>query len=131
MPLPRDQRLYFELQAKLQQQQLDYENMHTRSTIVRGVHGKESKIDESQYHSDMDKVSFNALDAIQHHSARDFLPVKAENPHARQQPAAQLNQGTLPSLNDLGRFVVQLRDGLQAFNRVAFDAETQRSNQDC
>ena len=45
MPLSRDQRLYYEQQAKMQQQQVDYENMHTRSTIVRGVQGKVLKID--------------------------------------------------------------------------------------
>lgn len=128
MPLPRDQRLYYEQQAKMQQQQVDYENMHTRSTIVRGVQGKVSKIDEEMYHPEMKRVSFEKEATIRHHAAGDYLPIKQENPHARQQPPAQLNQGTLPSLNDLGRFVVQLRDGLQVFNRVAFDDETQRSH---
>ena len=28
MPRPRDQRLYFELQGKLTQQEVDYNNMH-------------------------------------------------------------------------------------------------------
>ena len=128
MPLSRDQRLYYEQQAKMQQQQVDYENMHTRSTIVRGVQGKVSKIDEEMYHPEMRRVSFEKEATIRHHAAGDFLPIKQENPHARMQPPAEVEQGTLPSLHDLGRFVVQLRDGLQAFNRVAFDAETQRSH---
>ena len=125
MPLSRVQRLYYEQQARLQQQQLDYENMHTRSTIVRGVQGKESKIDESMYHPDMKKVSFESQATIKHHAAGDYLPIKQENPHARMQPSAELEQGTLPSLNDFAR---QLREGVQAFNRVAFDNETQRSH---
>ena len=125
MPLPRDQRLYYEQQAKMQQQQVDYENMHTRSTIVRGVQGKVSKIDEEMYHPEMRRVSFEKEATIRHHAAGDFLPIKQENPHARMQPPAQLEQGTLPSLNDFAR---QLREGVQAFNRVAFDNETQRSH---
>jgi len=128
MPLSKGQRLYYEQQAKMQQQQVDYENMHTRSTIVRGVQGKVSKIDEEMYHPEMRRVSFEKEATIRHHAAGDYLPIKQENPHARMQPPAQLEQGTLPSLHDLGRFVVQLRDGLRTFNRVAFDAETQRSH---
>ena len=125
MPLPRDQRLYYEQQAKIQQQQVDYENMHTRSTIVRGVQGKVSKIDEEMYHPEMRRVSFENEATIRHHAAGDFLPIKQENPHARMQPPAELEQGTLPSLNNFAR---QLREGVQAFNRVAFDNETQRSH---
>ena len=122
MPLSKSQRLYYEHQAKMQQQQLDYENMHTRSTIVRGVHGKESKIDESMYHEDMKKVSFENQATIQHHAAGEFLPIKPENPHARKQLAAELEQATLPYLND---FALQLREGLRNMrNRVKFENET-------
>ena len=125
MPLSRDQRLYYEQQARLQQQQLDYENMHTRSTIVRGVQGKESKIDESMYHPDMKKVSFESQATIKHHAAGDFLPIKREDPHARRQPAAQLEQGTLPSLNDFAHQLARFSEGLR--NKVKFDNETRQS----
>ena len=125
MPLPRDQRLYYEQQAKMQQQQVDYENMHTRSTIVRGVQGKVSKIDEEMYHPEMKMVSFEKEASIRHHAASDYLPIKQEDPNARQQPAAELEQGTLPYLND---FALQLRESLRnARNRVKFDNETQAS----
>ena len=40
MPRPRDQRLYFELQGKLTQQEVDYNNMHQHHTIVRAPQGK-------------------------------------------------------------------------------------------
>ena len=54
MPRPRDQRLYFELQGKLTQQEVDYNNMHQHHTIVRAPQGKVTKISNDQYHDSMD-----------------------------------------------------------------------------
>ena len=58
MPRPRDQRLYFELQGKLTQQEVDYNNMHQHHTIVRAPQGKVTKISNDQYHDSMDIAGY-------------------------------------------------------------------------
>ena len=96
MPRNRDMHLYHALQAKLTQQEVDYQNMHTHSTIVRGDHGKVTKIDGDQYHPDMQLKQFEHGGAThKHYASGDFKPAKSERAPSQATPAAFVAQGTM------------------------------------
>ena len=82
MPRPRDQRLYFELQGKLTQQEVDYNNMHQHHTIVRAPQGKVTKISNDQYHDSMDIDEIEPVAGQRAVVAQEFQP-KEEQPPSR------------------------------------------------
>ena len=82
MPRPRDQRLYFELQGKLTQQEVDYSNMHQHHTIVRAPQGKVTKISNDQYHDSMDIDEIENVAGQRAVVVREFIP-KNEQPPSR------------------------------------------------
>ena len=82
MPRPRDQRLYFELQGKLTQQEVDYNNMHQHHTIVRAPQGKVTKISNDQYHDSMDIDEIENVAGQRAVVAQQFIP-KNEQPPSR------------------------------------------------
>ena len=82
MPRPRDQRLYFELQGKLTQQEVDYNNMHQHHTIVRAPQGKVTKISNDQYHDSMDIDEIEPVAGQRAVVVREFIP-KNEQPPSR------------------------------------------------
>ena len=82
MPRPRDQRLYFELQGKLTQQEVDYNNMHQHHTIVRAPQGKVTKISNDQYHDSMDIDEIEPVAGQRAVVAQQFIP-KNEQPPSR------------------------------------------------
>ena len=117
--------LYHQLQAKLTQQEVDYQNMHTHSTIVRGDHGKVTKIDSAQYHPDMQLKQFEHGGAQNaHYAAGDFKPAKPERPPSQATPAAFVAQGTMgtgrPSRSS------PMRDGQSLITLLALPAPTER-----
>ena len=73
MPRPRDQRLYFELQGKLTQEEINYSNMHQHHMIMKGVHGKTSKID-----NDAASFDFEPIAKVRSSLVKDFIPSKSE-----------------------------------------------------
>ena len=97
MPRPRDQRLYFELQGKLTQQEVDYNNMHQHHTIVRAPHGKVTKISNDQYHDSME------IDEIEHVAgqravvAQDFKPVDEQPPSRKASEPKKNGDDPIPS----------------------------------
>ena len=97
MPRPRDQRLYFELQGKLTQQEVDYNNMHQHHTIVRAPQGKVTKISNDQYHDSME------IDEIEHVAgqravvARDFKPVDEQPPSRKASEPKKNGDDPIPS----------------------------------
>ena len=97
MPRPRDQRLYFELQGKLTQQEVDYNNMHQHHTIVRAPHGKVTKISNDQYHDSME------IDEIEHVAgqravvAQDFKPVNEQPPSRKASEPKKNGDDPIPS----------------------------------
>ncbi len=111
MPRNRDMHLYHALQAKLTQQEVDYQNMHTHSTIVRGDHGKVTKIDGDQYHPDMQLQQFEPNGAqLAHYAAGDFKPEGSERPSSAATPATFVAQGTISVGQRPSRDAV-MRDG--------------------
>ena len=111
MPRNRDIHLYHMLQAKLTQQEVDYQNMHTHSTIVRGDHGKVTKIDSKQYHPDMQLKQFEPNGAqLAHYAAGDFKPEGNEQHSSAATPAAFVAQGTISTGQRPSRDAV-MRDG--------------------
>jgi len=103
--------LYHQLQAKLTQQEVDYQNMHTHSTIVRGDHGKVTKIDGDQYHPDMQLKQFEPNGAqLAHFASGDFKPQGPEQHSSAATPAAFVAQGTISTGQRPSRDVV-MADG--------------------
>lgn len=111
MPRNRDMQLYHQIQAKLTQQEVDYQNMHTHSTIVRGDHGKVTKIDGDQYHPDMQLKQFEPNGAqLAHYASGDFKPQGSEQHSSAATPAAFVAQGTISTGQRPSRDVV-MADG--------------------
>ena len=111
MPRNRDMHLYHALQAKLTQQEVDYQNMHTHSTIVRGDHGKVTKIDGDQYHPDMQLKQFEPNGAqLAHYASGDFKPQGSERHASAADSVAFVAQGTISVGQRPSRDAV-MRDG--------------------
>ena len=129
MPRPRDQRLYFELQGKLTQQEVDYNNMHQHHTIVRAPQGKETKFGKDQYHTDMKTGDFQDVAGHRAPTARDWLPAK---PEVHQSKAREATHVT-PAFVGGGRRKREnpFQDTSQpAFKRVKFDLQQGGSKED-
>ena len=97
MPRPRDQRLYFELQGKLTQQEVDYNNMHQHHTIVRAPQGKETKFGKDQYHKDMKTGDFQDVAGHRAPSVKDFKPVNEQQPSRKASEPKKNGDAPLPS----------------------------------
>ena len=97
MPRPRDQRLYFELQGKLTQQEVDYNNMHQHHTIVRAPQGKETKFGKDQYHTDMKTGDFQDVAGHRAPSVKDFKPVNEQQPSRKASEPKKNGDAPLPS----------------------------------
>ena len=97
MPRPRDQRLYFELQGKLTQQEVDYNNMHQHHTIVRAPQGKETKFGKDQYHTDMKTGDFQDVAGHRAPSVKDFNPVNEQQPSRKASEPKKNGDDPIPS----------------------------------
>jgi len=117
--------LYHALQAKLTQQEVDYQNMHTHSTIVRGDHGKVTKIDGDQYHPDMQLQQFEPNGAqLAHYAAGDFKPQGSEQQSSAATPPTFVAQGTISIGQRPSRDAV-MRDGRSLMTLPALPEENQ------
>ena len=84
MPKNRDMQLYHQLQGKIRQQEVDYENMHTHSVIVRGPRGKEFVLDgDNQYHEALKRGDFNETDTVRNPVVTQFEPRNEDTPMSR------------------------------------------------
>ena len=97
MPRPRDQRLYFELQGKLTQQEVDYNNMHQHHTIVRAPQGKVTKISNDQYHDSMDIDEIEPVAGHRAPSVNDFKPVNEQQPSRKASEPKKNGDDPIPS----------------------------------
>ena len=100
MPRNRDMQLYHQLQAKIRQQEVDYENMHTHSVIVRGPRGKEFVLDgDNQYHEALKRGDFNERDTVRSHVVSDFNPQNENTPMSKDMDPsrASFNDAILPA----------------------------------
>ena len=76
--------LYHQLQGKIRQQEVDYENMHTHSVIVRGPRGKEFVLDgDNQYHEALKRGDFNETDTVRNPVVTQFEPRNEDTPMSR------------------------------------------------
>ena len=94
--------LYHQLQGKIRQQEVDYENMHTHSVIVRGPRGKEYVLDgDNQYHEALQRGDFNETDTVRHPIATHFEPRNEDTPMSRaMDPSrASFNDQRIPAQN--------------------------------
>ena len=107
MPRPRDQRLYFELQGKLTQQEVDYNNMHQHHTIVRAPQGKETKFGKDQYHKDMKTGDFQDVAGHRAPSVREFIPKNEQPPSRKASEPKKNGDAPLPS-----KSATQIRNNL-------------------
>ena len=129
MPRNRDMQLYHQLQAKLTQQEVDYQNMHTRSTIVRAPQGKVTKFGKDQYHTDMKTGDFQDVAGHKAPTARDWVPAKPEVHQAKAREATHVT----PAFVGGGRRKREnpFQDTSQpAFKRVKFDLQQGGSKED-
>jgi len=102
MPKNRDMQLYHQLQAKIRQQEVDYDNMHTHSVIVRGPRGKEFVLDgDNQYHEALKRGDFNETDTVRNPVVTQFEPRNEDTPMSRavDPSRASFNDVILPSPN--------------------------------
>ena len=102
MPRNRDMHLYHNLQAKIRQQEVDYENMHTHSVIVRGPRGKEFVLDgDNQYHEALKRGDFNEKDTVRSGIVTDFNPKNENAPmsKAMDPSRASFNDAIIPAQN--------------------------------
>ena len=97
MPRPRDQRLYFELQGKLTQQEVDYNNMHQHYTIVRAPQGKVTKISNDQYHDSMNIDEVEPVARQRAVVAQDYKPVNEQPPSRKASEPKKNGDAPLPS----------------------------------
>ena len=97
MPRPRDQRLYFELQGKLTQQEVDYNNMHQHHTIVRAPQGKVTKISNDQYHDSMNIDEVEPVARQRAVVAQDYKPVNEQQPSRKASEPKRNGDAPLPS----------------------------------
>ena len=97
MPRPRDQRLYFELQGKLTQQEVDYNNMHQHHTIVRAPQGKVTKISNDQYHDSMDIDEIEPVAGQRAVVAQAFQPKNEQPPSRKAREPKKNGDDPIPS----------------------------------
>ena len=97
MPRPRDQRLYFELQGKLTQQEVDYNNMHQHHTIVRAPQGKVTKISNDQYHDGMEVDEIEPVAGQRAVVVREFIPKNEQPPSRKASEPKRNGDAPLPS----------------------------------
>ena len=102
MPRNRDMQLYHQLQGKIRQQEVDYDNMHTHSVIVRGPRGKEFVLDgDNQYHEALKRGDFNETDTVRNPVVTQFEPRNEDTPMSRavDPSRASFNDVILPAPN--------------------------------
>lgn len=128
MPRPRDQRLYFELQGKLTQQEVDYNNMHQHHTIVRAPQGKTTKIGTDDDLPPL--LDYEATASIRASVIRDFVPAKSEQSPSKASEPLQNASAIIPHATATTLRTHNLPMLPTEPSRVVLDTEVEQAKQD-